>query len=164
MGFRCCSGPPNHAEVTLHVERGPALERRQFSASFLRRLEARLPDDGRAELRRDDTFHITETWLWHPIGNEELVVGGGCTAGTTSRGCGVVVARLAGDGIEPLAWANSGVYVPSPRIETNPRFLWIYGGDVRSHYRRLLTYAWGRVALGELQRNVKLPPHRPKKK
>jgi hypothetical protein len=74
--------------VTLHVERGPALERRQFSASFLRRLEAALPDDGRAELRRDDTFRIAETWLWHPIGNEELVVGGGCTAGTTSRECG----------------------------------------------------------------------------
>jgi sulfatase modifying factor 1 len=164
LGFRCCSGPANHAEVTLHVERGPALERRQFSAAFLRRLEDALPDDGRAELRRDDTFRISETWLWHPIGNEELVVGGGCTAGTTSRGCGVVVARLAGESAEPLAWASSGVYVPSPRIETNPRFLWIYGGDVRSHYRRLLTYAWGRVALGELQRNVKLPPHRPQKK
>jgi hypothetical protein len=76
----------------------------------------------------------------------------------------MVVARLAGESTEPLAWASSGVYVPSPRIETNPRFLWIYGGDVRSHYRRLLTYAWGRVALGELQRNVKLPPHRPSKK
>jgi hypothetical protein len=130
----------------------------------LRRLEAALPDDGRAELRRDDTFRIAETWLWHPIGNEELVVGGGCTAGTTSRGCGVVVARLAGESIEPLAWASSGVYVPSPRIETNPRFFWVYGGDVRSHYRRLLTYAWGRVALGEIQRNVKLPPHGPPKK
>ena len=93
----------------------------------------------------------------------ELIIGGGCTAGTTHRECGVVVARVTGESIEPLAWASSGVYVPAPHIENNPRFLWVYGGDVRSHYRRLLTYAWGRVALGEIQRNVRLPPPQKKK-
>ena len=162
VGFRCCAGPENHAEVTLHVERGEALDLRQYPASFLRRLDAALPDDARAELRRDDTFHIHAAWLWHPIGNEELVIGGGCTAGTTSRMCGMIVVRMVGDTAEPMAWASSGVFVPSPRVENNPRFLWVYGGDVRSHFRRLLTYAWGRVTLGALERNVKLPPGRKK--
>jgi hypothetical protein len=157
IGFRCCAGPESHAEVTLHVERGPALELHQYAPSFLRRLDAALPDDARAELRRDDTFRINAAWVWHPIGNEELIVGGGCTAGTTSRGCGVIVVRMIGERAEPMAWASSGVFVPSPRVENNPRFLWVYGGDVRSHFRRLLTYAWGRVTLGALERNVKLP-------
>lgn len=164
IGFRCCAGAESRAEVTLHVERGTALELRQYPPSFLKRLDRALPDDARAELRRDDTFRINAAWLWHPIGNEELVIGGGCTAGTTSRGCGMIVVRVVGENMEPMAWASSGVFVPSPRVENNPRFLWVYGGDVRSHFRRLLTYAWGRVTLGELQRNVKLPPAKSKAK
>lgn len=161
IGFRCCAGPENDAAVSLHVERRTPLEPRELEASLARRLEAALPDEGRAELRRDDTFRIARMWLWHPIGNEELVVASGCTAGTTSRGCGVVVARLSQGEPAALAWAGSGRYFSSLKAENDPRFLWVYGGDDRSHFRRLLSYAWGRVALGELQRNLKSPPPKP---
>jgi sulfatase modifying factor 1 len=160
VGFRCCAGPQNEAEVVLHVVRRPPLEPREAEPALARRLEAGLPDDGRAELRRDDTFRITQKWLWHPIGNEELVVAAGCTAGLASRGCGVVVARLAQGEPLALAWAGSGRYVPTLKVESDARFLWVYGGDDRSHFRRLLTYAWGRVVPGELQRNLKSAPHR----
>jgi hypothetical protein len=159
IGFRCCAGPENEVAVVLHVVRRPPLETRDADPVLARRLEAGLPDDGRAELRRDDTFRITRRWLWHPIGNEELVVAAGCTAGLENRGCGVVVARLSQTEPVALAWAGSGRYVPTLKVENDPRFLWVYGGDDRSHFRRLLTYAWGRVAQGELQRNVKPQSH-----
>jgi len=155
IGFRCCSGPPNEAKVVLHVDRRPPLEPREPEPSLSRRLEAALPVEARAELRRDETFRISREWLWHPVGNEELVVASGCTSGANLRGCGVVVARVSAGELAALAWAGSGVYVASLDAENDPRFLWVFGGDARSHFRRLLTYSWGRVALGELQRNVR---------
>jgi sulfatase modifying factor 1 len=155
IGFRCCAGPENEAKVELHVDRKTPLEARDLSAVLARRLEAALPDDARAELRRDESFHAARAWLWHPIGNEELVVAGGCTGEHRGRGCGVVVARLVLGEPVALAWAGSGRYVPSLKLENDSRYLWVYGGDERSHYRRLLTYAWGRVVEGEIQRNVK---------
>src|SRR5262249_19072148 len=51
IGFRCCAGPSNDAQVTLSVERKSPLEGRSFPLPFLHKLEAALPDDGRAELR-----------------------------------------------------------------------------------------------------------------
>jgi sulfatase modifying factor 1 len=161
VGFRCCMGPENDARVSLHVERAAPLEPRELDPALARKLEAALPDEGRAELRRDDTFRITRAWTWHPIGNEALVVGSGCTAGTTSlRGCGVVVARMIGLEPAPLAWAGSGVYISTLRTENDPRYLWVYGGDAKSHFRRLLNYTWGLVATGGLDRNVKMPSAR----
>jgi hypothetical protein len=157
-GFRCCAGPENDAKVELHVERRGFLEVRDLDAAMKKRLESSLPDDARAELRQDESFKIAKSWLWHPIGNEELIAAAGCT-GTGKerwRGCGVVIARKVLGAPVPLSWAGSGVYVPSVDVENDPRYLWVYGGDDRSHYRRLLTYAWGKVTLGaEIERNVK---------
>ena len=160
VGFRCCAGPENEAKVELHVDRKTPLEARELDAPLARKLEDALPDDARAELRRDESFHAAHAWLWHPIGNEELVVAGGCTGEHRGRGCGVMVARLVLGQPVALAWAGSGRYVPSLKLENDPRYLWVYGGDERSHYRRLLTYAWGRVVQGEIQRNV-APPTMP---
>ncbi len=154
IGFRCCAGPENDAKVELHVVRLPPLIVRQPDAKLSRRVEAHLPDEARAELRRDETFRVSRQWFWHPIGNEELLVASGCTSGAPKRDCGVIVSRISMNEPVPLAWASSGVYVSSLKVENDPRFLWVYGGDARSHFRRLLTYAWGRVAEGVLQRNV----------
>lgn len=154
IGFRCCAGEENEAKVELHVERKPPLETRELDAALARRLEAALPDEGRAELRRDESFHAAHGWLWHPIGNEELVVAAGCTGEMRGRGCGVMVARVALGKPASLAWAGSGVYLPTLKIENDPRYLWVYGGDERGHYRRLLTYAWGRVLSGEIMRGA----------
>jgi hypothetical protein len=157
IGFRCCAGPENDEKVELHVDRRTPIEQRELDARLAKKLADALPDDGRAELRRDESFRVTHEWLWHPIGNEELVIAGGCTAETRLRGCGVVVARLVlGDPVA-LAWAGSGRFLPTVKVETDPRYLWVYGGDERSHFRKLLTYAWGRVVPGEVQRNVHVP-------
>jgi hypothetical protein len=157
IGFRCCSGSQNEAKVTLRVERRAALERRRQSSddALARRIESALPAEARAELKHPDTFHVTESWLWHPVGNEELLLFGGCTSETVLRGCGVVVVRLSLDEPTPLAWTSSGRYVPSLSTDYNPRYLWVYGGDDRSHFRTLITYAWGRVTIGATERNPK---------
>jgi hypothetical protein len=159
IGFRCCAGSENDAKVVLHVERRPPLEPREPDAALSRRVEAALPVEARAELRRDESFRIAREWRWHPVGNEELIVAGGCTAGAPLRGCGVVVMRVVAGELMPLAWAGSGVYVPLPDAENDPRFLWVYGGDAKSHFRRLLTYSWGKVTLGGLERNVRPKAH-----
>jgi len=157
IGFRCCSGPGNDAKVTLTVERRTAIEHRKLTAGdpLVRRMEGELPAEARAELKHPDTFRVSHSWLWHPVGNEELVVFGGCTSETVLRGCGVIVARLSLDEPLVLAWTSSGRYVPSISTDYNPRYLWIYGGDDRSHFRTLVTYAWGRVTIGVTERNPK---------
>lgn len=162
IGFRCCAGAENEAKVELHVDRKTPLEARELDAELARKLEAALPDEARAELRHDESFHAARAWLWHPIGNEELVVAGGCTGENRGRECGVVVVRLVLGAPVALAWAGSGRYVPSLKLENDPRYLWVYGGDERSHYRHLLTYAWGRVVEGEVQRNVTMDDARRK--
>jgi hypothetical protein len=157
IGFRCCSGPANDAKVELTVERKQAIERRKLAADdpLAHRIEAALPAEALAELKHPDTFRVMGAWQWHPVGNEELVVFGGCTSETVLRGCGVVVVRLSLDAPVALAWTSSGRYIPSLSTDYNPRYLWIYGGDDRSHFRTLVTYAWGRVAVGTTERNPK---------
>jgi hypothetical protein len=157
IGFRCCQGPANEAEVALHVERKKPLEEKLRLDETLRtKLREALPAEARAELRHPDTFKVARAWLWHPVGNEELLIAGGCTGELVKRGCGVMAVRLSLDEPVVLAWAGSGAFVPTLETDYDPRFVWVYGGDERSHYRRLLSYAWGRVALGEIQRNAKL--------
>lgn len=158
VGFRCCAGPANEAEVSLHVERKTALEVRvPDTLGIPKDLDALLPEDAKLELKHPETFRISRAWLWHPIGNEELAALGGCNSETEfRRKCGVLIVRFTSE-TRALAWASSGVYVPSLEHENDPRFLWVYGGDARSHFRRLVRYAWGRVVPGEMQRNVKKP-------
>jgi sulfatase modifying factor 1 len=158
VGFRCCMGPRNDAEVQLRVERRTPLEIRNFDGdSIVEAALAALPEDARAELRRPDDFRISHGWLWHPIGNEELIVLGGCTTEVVQRGCGAIVLRRTQNGPEALGWAGSSRFQPTVRVEPDPRYLWVYGGDERSHFRRLLRYGYGRVTRGETQRNVKNP-------
>jgi len=159
LGFRCCAGPPNTAEVVLHVERKPALEQRSLDADdpLAHAAVRALPDAARAELKRPDELRVSRAWAWHPVGNEELWVLGGCTAEVSKKQCGVVVLRRAPGAPQILGWAGSSFYQPTLRVEHDPRYLWVYGGDDRSHFRRLLRYAHGRVTLGETQRNMKNP-------
>jgi hypothetical protein len=157
LGFRCCAGPANKAEVVLHVERHAPLEQRNLDAdpSLLDDPSRLLPDEARAELKHPDTFRVSRVWAWHPVGNEELIVLGGCTPEVPHQACGVVVVRRGHAGRQSLLWASSARYLPTLRVDRDPRYLWVYGGDDRSHFRRLVEYDHGRVMLGTTQRNMK---------
>ena len=71
------------------------------------------------------------------------------------RDCGVLLVRRTLGRLDVLDWADSGFYVPSVRLEYNPRLLWVYGGDRRSHYRRPVTFEWGKVNIGPENRNIR---------
>ena len=157
LGFRCCSGPRNQLEVSLEITRGTALiQRNVVDRKLAKVLEESLPQEIKDMMRERGVFRINKMWYWHPIGNEELLVSGGCAGADRLRRCGVVVARQSIGKLEVMAWADSGVFIPTVRVHGSPRDIWVYGGDAKSHYRRRVIYAWGRIKLGRVERNVKM--------
>lgn len=158
LGFRCCAGPPNEAEVVLRVERGRPLEERSVDPALAAAILERLPDEARLALPPRQQLRASRAWIWRPTGNERLHVVGGCTGEHQGRGCAVIVARGGPEPPRVLAWAASGVYAPTLRVDPAPSRLWVYGGDARSHFRTALGYSAGRVQRGETQRNVKAAP------
>lgn len=161
VGFRCCSGAKNEAEVSMIVERKPALQQRISLEKELMDVTKRLVVDADPEgLHAPASFQVVKVWYWHPIGNEELIASAGCAGPSLRRSCGVAIIRLGLDKPTLLAWASSGRYIPNVQADADPRRIWVYGGDDRSHYRRLITYASGLANTGEVQRNVKLLPPR----
>jgi formylglycine-generating enzyme len=163
IGFRCCAGPQNDAEVTLHVERGKKLELREgVEKKLALALAAQLPDDAKRELGDLSKFVFERSWIWRPIGNEELRVIGGCSGLGSEPNCGIVIARIHLDRPKLVAWASSGHWAPTLHGDADPRDLWLFGGDQLGQFKRLIAYVWGKVSIGEKERRV--PKPRPKKK
>jgi hypothetical protein len=161
MGVRCCAGPPNTFEVTLSVKRGDPLHWQPPDDIVAPKLMALVPpeviqagEDGRAE----DRFRFERLWTWHPLGNEELRVGGGCAraGGKEAARCGVVIARLRFDVAKPLAWVATEYWQPVVGEADTPREIFLYGGDRNGAFRRRVSYAWGRIAIGDKERKKKL--------
>jgi hypothetical protein len=94
-------------------------------------------------------FRIDRLWKWFPIGNEEIVLASGCAHPGVHATCGVVIARLKDDSVQPLAFASSGWWLPNVQLDDDRRILWVYGGDGLGKYRRRVAYLWGRVGVGE---------------
>ncbi len=158
VGFRCCVGPPNEAEVNLQVKRGKKLEARErVDQRLVTQLAPQLGQLAGDELKNPEDFRFERMWIWHPIGNEELVVLGGCAGLGKRPACGIVVARVILDQATPLAWASSGHWVPNAHIDRDARDLWLFGGDELGSFRRLVGYVWGRITVGVRERRVPRP-------
>jgi formylglycine-generating enzyme required for sulfatase activity len=155
VGFRCCVGPRNSAEVVLSVDKITKLKHRDARDSALTaKLTDSLPAAASAELPPQPPFQVDRLWDWWPIGNERLVLGGGC-AGSGGRGaCGLIIARPTLAGVQVLGWAGSGKWAPVARAEGDYREIWVYGGDDLGSFKRALTYAFGRVSVGEKERRL----------
>jgi formylglycine-generating enzyme required for sulfatase activity len=159
VGFRCCAGPRNEAEVVLHVMRGKHLEHlTRIDREFVQELLARLPEDARHDLTEPKDFTADRMFIWRPIGNEELIGVGGCQGLARRPACGVIIARRVLDAPQVLAWISSGHWVPAIHSDHDPRDLWIFGGDELGGFRRLLAYVWGRVSVGTKERRLPKPP------
>ncbi len=155
VGFRCCMGPVNSAEVSLRIARGKPLELRgKPERSVAEALDALLPAAARATLAGYGPWRVQAVWDWRPIGNE-LVVGGGCAGVSPARRCGVLVARMRPGPPELMAWVWAGHYPPTVKVKADPRRLWVYGGDRMSHFRQPVLFEWGRVRSGDVERNVR---------
>ncbi len=164
IGFRCCAGDKNAAEVVLHVVRGKALEyREKHDRPLIARALAKLPPDVRKDVG-EDTLKIERVWIWRPIGNEELLLLGGCTGIGRKPACGIVVVRVLLDEPHVVGWVSSGHWAPTLHGDTDARDLWLFGGDDLGSFRRVVAYLWGRVSVGPKERRVPKPKKKKKKK
>ncbi len=154
VGFRCCAGDRNGAEVTLEVERSPdPIKSIGRDAEIAHAVEANLPATLTEKLPEGSTgqFRVDRLWRWYPIGNEEIVIASGCAHPGPHAVCGVVIVRMDGDSVQPLAYASSGWWLPNVQLDEDRRVLWIYGGDGMGKYRRRVAYLWGRVGVGDAE-------------
>ena len=164
-GVRCCAGEPNTFEVMLDVTRGEPLRWQAPDDIVAPKLEKLVPEDVLAagsDGRPEERFHLERVWTWRPRGNEELRLGGGCSrAGEKERArCGVVIARMQFDGAFQLGWVASEWWQPSIGEAETPRELFLMGGDRNGAFRRRVSYAWGRITVGDKERKKKRKGHK----
>jgi hypothetical protein len=155
VGFRCCMGEVNDAVVSVSLERGRPLESRaRVERSVTQKLEASLPDAVESALDQSPPWRAGALWDWRPIANAHFVAAGGCAGNLPARHCGVMVAELVNGQAEFMAWVWSGIWPPTVRVYSDPRRLWVYGGDRTSQLRQAVLFESGRVRLGEIQRKL----------
>ncbi|HEU5074251.1 MAG TPA: SUMF1/EgtB/PvdO family nonheme iron enzyme [Polyangiaceae bacterium] len=154
-GFRCCAGERNTAEVVLDVVGRKGLESKdRLDHALMQRLVDVMPSEADADLGKGSKFVPDRMWSWHPIGNDELVVVGGCVRSVQPLRCGVIVGRQSFDSMSSLAWVSSGHWFPSLHPEKDPSDLWLLGGDEIGRYKRLVKYNWGEISVGPKERRL----------
>ncbi|AKT41896.1 formylglycine-generating enzyme family protein [Chondromyces crocatus] len=148
IGVRCCAGEQNTFEVVLEVTRGQPL---RLLNPMDEQLAAQL-----AQISTVDQFTVERIWMWHPLGNEELLLGGGCahTPGQRNQ-CGIVAARMRFDQPVLLSFVPSDWWTPTLGEFESARELMLYGGDNEGAFRRRMSYEWGRIGLGDKERKLK---------
>ncbi len=156
IGFRCCKGEPNLAEVSLDVVRGTAqLRSLGVDGKLLAQLRGHEPEGLRAELGRAGgaSFEPHHMWRWRPIGNEELVLVTGCArppAPAPAR-CGVAVMRPVGEALDPVTFASTSRWIPTVIESGDAKVLYVMGGDELGAYHRRVAYQAGRVLVSEAE-------------
>jgi sulfatase modifying factor 1 len=97
IGFRCCAGERNLAEVTLNLMRGEGLRPAPNEPA----LEQALNEHPPTELAAVGLpLRVSTTFRWHPVKNEEYVVQAGCAKPRAPARpvCGVAIGRSRGTG------------------------------------------------------------------
>ncbi len=174
IGFRCCAGPRNQAEVSLHVA-FPAglLPRNRFDAAVEQSMLVALPDEAKSDLGSRHAPHAQRSWLWRPVANEELhalaVCTGSSQSGPSFEGCGLLIARINLGKVSVLGWVSSAEWPPTLHSgDGGVRDLWLVGGDRVGSFKRLVSYRSGEVEVGEIMRgkvdDLTKKPVPPKKK
>ncbi|MFT3768627.1 MAG: formylglycine-generating enzyme family protein [Minicystis sp.] len=151
VGVRCCAGDPNTFEVMLSVTRGEPLKWQPAEDRVAPQLEKLVP----AEVQQGDRkLKIERIWAWHPLGNEELWIGGGCVhpGAKEDAHCGVVIGRMRFDAAVSLAWISSDYWQPTISEAETAREIFLMGGDRNGAFRRRVTYAWGRITIADKER------------
>ncbi len=152
MGVRCCAGEPNTAQVELSVKRGAELRFRPHDPVVAAALAAMVPETITKAVEgfpATAQFAVERLWMWRPIGNEEVIIGGGCAHPPGHDACGVVIARVRG-GNQPelLAFVSSDWWIPTVGEHEEERRVFLYGGDIGGAYRKAIVYEWGRIGEG----------------
>jgi len=162
MGFRCCAGERNAAEVELTADALPAFTRiaKPEEAAAPIAAEAARKWSGASEGTVVDAalFSARAAWKWHPVANEELIVVSGCVAtaalGTPAKGepkrstCGTVIAR-GGTVVKEIDGGHLG---PEVALFGESRRIRMQSVDDRSAFVREITYVVGMIEIGPMKR------------
>ena len=150
MGFRCCAGPKNDAEVDLAQSTGPALV--GITKTEALREVAALSGAPAAKVTAS-TWVAGAGWRWRPVANETLLVVSGCTwAPAPAQGsCAFGVLREPDRSV--VIAAPTDRMIVDVALAGDRRKLRAVGFDSIGSYVRDLTYAVGVVDLGELRRH-----------
>jgi hypothetical protein len=150
VGFRCCAGPRNDAEVDLEVKVGPPFERtRQPTGS-----PPLTPLNGVAcgPPASPSPCSIGRAWTWRPAPNVELSVAGGCVGRDPSARCALAVSRLLGDRQQTLAEVDTGREIPEVvLVEGLDRRIRVRGADLRAPFFREVVFSYGRVDVKDVR-------------
>jgi sulfatase modifying factor 1 len=145
IGFRCCAGPRNDAEVILDVKRGPAFERPAHPTGHSPPLDA-LGGVSCGPPSAPAPCSVSRAWTWRPAPNVELSLAGGCVGRDPSARCGVGVSRMLGDRLQTLAQVDTGLEIPEVvLVESADRRVRVRGADVHGMFFRELLFNYGRV-------------------
>lgn len=165
IGFRCCAGPENNAEVSLLVAHARRLDARStIDRGLVAKLLEAMPEESQADLAGKGPPSVDRLWSWWPAGNDELVIGSVCAGMGQKPGCGVIIARMSLGRPHVLDWVSSGYWAASLHAEYDPRDIWLVGGDELGPFKRLVSYVWGKLRVGPKERRVPKKPEPEKKK
>lgn len=165
VGFRCCMGPENEAQVELTMKfHAGLIPRLRFDDEIEKSLIGALPEEARETLMKAGVMKRQRVWLWRPVANEEIHLIALCARGQPApRGprCGLFMARVVPGKVQGLAWMATGEWVANLHRPGPHEMLYVIGGDKSGSFKRLVTYRSGDIEVGELSRGV---PKRTKKK
>lgn len=158
IGFRCCFGPKNEHKLELSIAHGPALRYRREDKKTQLRFEekiAQLPainegpvtSDARGGSDVAHGFRVERIWVWHPLGNEELLLAGGCSLSGGVKQCGVFAGREIDADVRLLVFVSSDRWQPTIGEGTEPRSLHVQGGDGQGAFRKVVAWDWGKVSI-----------------
>jgi formylglycine-generating enzyme len=152
VGVRCCAGEVNAAEVELEVTQKADLLWKPPDAKMAEQLGAVVPDELKKTDRGAQRFRVERLWVWRPIGNEELMIAGGCARRPGADACGIEVVRMNDKGPEALAFVSSDEWIPTVGRHALARGVYVYGGDHLGAFRKPVLFDWGKVNDGGKER------------
>jgi hypothetical protein len=154
IGFRCCAGPINTAEVTLEMRASDVLERvERLDFPQFQRILANLALDANHPLQKSSLVP-ERAYVWHPVNNERLHLFVACTRNVTPRRCGLLLGRDTPGQPTGLGFADTGNIASALHMDARAEDIWLLGLDTMGNFKRLVRYQAGLVFVGEKERRI----------
>jgi hypothetical protein len=149
MGFRCCQGTKNDAEVELALTTGPTLQ--GMTKTDALKLAPALLGSKDAKIV-GTSFVGAAAWRWRPLANETLIVIAGCTWLPAPQSGSCALGILRDDDHSVVAATPTDRMIVDVAQIGPQRKIRALGFDNVQSYVRELTYAYGSVDIGEKKR------------
>lgn len=145
VGFRCCVGLRNDAEVHLEVKKGPSFERIASGTQRSAPLDA-LDGSACGPPAQPAPCSLVRAWVWRPSPNVELSVAGGCLGRDPHARCALGVSRALGDTVQTLAQIDTGAAIPEVvLVDSADHRIRVRGAEAHGYFFREVVYSYGRV-------------------